>query len=252
MNKPKKRISTAGKAKYELTEPERAALTKHIARLDAEPSAPSVKVLDSGGSKSIVPDHPDAFIARGLLMEAVGTGSAEFFDALISQLGNASAIDGQVNSTDLNFMLSVIKGIGSNDQLLTMLAAQMTLVHLATMRHAQQLANAETISHQDSAERTFNKLARTFVSQLEAIKSYRTGGEQKVTVTHVSVNEGGQAIVGNVTQDARESASQKSAAKPLALTDSRQQPMPILEERKRMHDPVPVRRKQKNDGQSSS
>jgi hypothetical protein len=32
-----------------------------------------------------------------------------------------------------------------------------------------------------------------------AAKRYRTGGEQKVTVQHVSVNEGGPAIVGNVT-----------------------------------------------------
>jgi hypothetical protein len=28
----------------------------------------------------------------------------------------------------------------------------------------------------------------------------RTGGQQKVTVEHVTVNEGGQAIVGSVTQ----------------------------------------------------
>ena len=37
---------------------------------------------------------------------------------------------------------------------------------------------------------------------MEALKRYRTGGEQKVTVQHVSVSEGGQAIVGNVTQGA--------------------------------------------------
>ena len=36
--------------------------------------------------------------------------------------------------------------------------------------------------------------------QVEALKRYRTGGEQKVTVHHVTVNEGGQAIVGAVSQ----------------------------------------------------
>ena len=45
----------------------------------------------------------------------------------------------------------------------------------------------------------FNKLARTFAVQVEALKRYRTGGEQKVTVQHVTVNEGGQAIVGSVS-----------------------------------------------------
>ena len=34
--------------------------------------------------------------------------------------------------------------------------------------------------------------------QLEALKRYRTGGEQKVVVQHVNVNKGGQAIVGTV------------------------------------------------------
>jgi hypothetical protein len=31
---------------------------------------------------------------------------------------------------------------------------------------------------QDSAERAFNKLARTFAAQVEALKRYRGGGEQ--------------------------------------------------------------------------
>ena len=39
---------------------------------------------------------------------------------------------------------------------------------------------------------------------MDTLKRYRTGGEQKVTVQHVSVNEGGQAIVANMTQDTRE------------------------------------------------
>jgi hypothetical protein len=43
-----------------------------------------------------------------------------------------------------------------------------------------------------------NKLARTFAAQAEALKRYRSGGEQKMTVQHVHVADGGQAIVGNV------------------------------------------------------
>jgi hypothetical protein len=33
---------------------------------------------------------------------------------------------------------------------------------------------------------------------VEALKRYRSAGEQTVRVEHVTVNEGGQAIVGNV------------------------------------------------------
>jgi hypothetical protein len=127
-------------------------------------------------------------------------------------------------------MLSVIKGVAPKDQLETMLAAQMAAVHMASMTLARRLAQVEDIPHQDSAERAFNKLTRTFVSQMEALKRYRTGGEQKVTVQHVSVSEGGQAIVGNVTQAPRVKAPGQTAASQPALTDAKAAPMPIIDE----------------------
>ena len=61
----------------------------------------------------------------------------------------------------------------------------------------------DTLAQQDSAERAYNKLARTFASQVEALKRYRSAGEQTVRVEHVTVNEGGQAIVGNVAHGGR-------------------------------------------------
>jgi hypothetical protein len=64
-------------------------------------------------------------------------------------------------------------------------------------------------------------------------------------VQHVST-EDGRAIVGNVTQDVPGSASQKSAARPLALTNFRQQPMRFIEER-RKGELVLARRRQKNE-----
>jgi hypothetical protein len=45
-----------------------------------------------------------------------------------------------------------------------------------------------------------NKLARTFAAQVEALKKYRSAGEQTIKVQHVTVNDGGQAIVGNVNK----------------------------------------------------
>src|SRR3712207_9415284 len=40
---------------------------------------------------------------------------------------------------------------------------------------------------------------RTFVQQVETLAKLRRGGEQKVTVEHVHVHAGGQAVVGAVT-----------------------------------------------------
>jgi len=74
----------------------------------------------------------------------------------------------------------------------------MAAVHVAVLTFARRLGSVDTIQQQDSAEKALNKLARTFTTQVEALKRYRTGGKQKVTVEHVHVHEGGQAIVGNI------------------------------------------------------
>jgi hypothetical protein len=95
-------------------------------------------------------------------------------------------------------MVSVIRGIEPQDQMEAMLAAQMAAVHNATMTFARRLNHVDNIQQQDSAERAFNRLGRTFTTQMEALKRYRTSGQQKMTVEHVHVHEGGQAIVGNV------------------------------------------------------
>jgi hypothetical protein len=123
-----------------------------------------------------------------------------------------------------------------------MLAAQMAVVHVASMMMGFRLVHSENVLEQDSTERPFNKLARTFSMQMEALKRYRTGAEQKVTLQNVSVADGGQAIVGNVTQVPREKDKEQTAAPPPAPTDSNVVPMPVMGKGKE-HDPLSVRRK---------
>ena len=89
---------------------------------------------------------------------------------------------------------------------------------MASMTFARRLAHVETIQQQDSAQNAFNKLARTFAAQAEALKRYRSGGEQKMTVQHVHVADGGQAIVGNVNAPTEGvGARKKSEDQPHAL-----------------------------------
>jgi hypothetical protein len=242
LSPPKKLDPDAGEQKYEPTEREKTALDRYRAQKATAPAAPRMKVID--GKKKVTPDHPDRPIADALLKEALGTVSDDFLSGLISQLVNAGSRGRQIDEDALNFMLSVVKGIKPKDQLEAMLAAQIAAIHMATMTFARRLAHVETIAHQDSAERALNKLARTYAMQMEALRRYRTGGEQKVTVQHVSVNEGGQAIVGNVNQAASGTALEKPVTTTPALTDARQQAMPIETTPAQV---VPLRTK-KNDG----
>jgi hypothetical protein len=50
--------------------------------------------------------------------------------------------------------------------------------------------------------RALGRLARTFPAQIEALNRHRSHTEPAVTVQNVSVGDGGNAIVGNVTQHA--------------------------------------------------
>jgi hypothetical protein len=228
------------KPEYAPSSQEQTALGKYRARKDGLCPAPRLKVEDN----VVSPDHPDRAVGLALLMETLGTADQDFLQGLLGQLANACSQGGQTNEHGLNFMVSVVKQIKPRDQIEAMLAAQMAAVQMVTMTFARRLAHAETLQQQDSAERAFNKLTRTYVAQMEALRRYRTGGEQKVTVQHVSVGEGGQAIVGNVTQAPRETSGRtrdNSATSAPALADSQQSKMPIV------GDPaptvVPIKRK---------
>jgi transposase InsO family protein len=62
-----------------------------------------------------------------------------------------------------------------------------------------------------------NKLSRTYTTLLEALNRHRGKGQQKVTVEHVHIHEGGQAIVSNVESPGGGFLS-KSEERPHALT----------------------------------
>jgi hypothetical protein len=169
-----------------------------------------------GGAKVEI-DHRDPDYGQISLMNAIGTTSEEFLEGLILQLVNASK-EKVPSEKGANFMLAVVKGIEPRDQIEAMLAAQMAAVHMASMTFARRLAHVDNIPQQDSAERAFNKLTRTFTAQVSALKEYRSKGEQKMTVQHVHVAEGGQAIVGNVNAPAEGGgAREKSGEQPHAL-----------------------------------
>jgi hypothetical protein len=226
------KTGTAAKTVCEPTSRERTAIDRFLARREKNLSL-RIQVSKNGGGLKVETNHTHELVGEVHLMDALGTADGEFRNGILQQLANASSNGGEIDERGLNFMFSVIKGIEPRDQVETMLAAQMAAVHMASMRLARHLANVVNIPVLDCAERAFNKLNRTFATQMEALKRYRTGGEQKVTLQNVSVAEGGRAIVGNVTQAPRENVPEKTAAAtPPAFTATNVVPMPITDEGK--------------------
>jgi hypothetical protein len=180
---------------YEPNSEERAQIAAYVARRKQKPPAPRVTLNDKAGTTQVATDHPLPPLGQTLVMHAIGVTDPDLFDGLLAQMVNASTHGRTPDERGLNFMLAVIRAVEPKDELEAVLAAQMAAVHMATMAFARRLNHVDNIPQQDSASNAFNKLARTFAMQMEALKRYRTGGEQRVTVQHVTVNDGGKAIV---------------------------------------------------------
>lgn len=141
------------------------------------------------------------------LCRIFGTSDEAQAKALLSHclkpLRADEASDENPASDERTFMLSVIRDLAPRDPVERMLAVQMAATHVATIRSAGWLSRAENLAQGQAHSTAYTKLARTFAAQVEALRKHRTGGEQRVTVQHVNVSDGGQAIVGNVQHGGR-------------------------------------------------
>lgn len=123
-------------------------------------------------------------------------------EALLAQcfriLADKEASDEFAANDERAFMLSIIQDLKPRDAIERMLAVQMVATHVATIRSGRWLAQSKHTRQTQAHCTGYNKLIRSFAAQVETLRKYRNGGEQKVTVQHVNVSDGGQAIVGNV------------------------------------------------------
>ena len=80
-----------------------------------------------------------------------------------------------------------------------MLAVQMACTHAAAMAVLARFAGGGGSERRVIAlGTTAARLLKAFTLQEEALRRRRGGNQQHVRVEHVHVNEGGQAIIGNV------------------------------------------------------
>ncbi|MGY2808682.1 hypothetical protein [Bradyrhizobium sp. USDA 4506] len=157
-------------------------------------------------------DHPDPELGARLMANALGVADRDAMDGILRQLVKASVSGGKPCEVNLAFMISMVRSIRPRDSVEAMLVAQMVSVHVMAMRCAHHLAHAKDLAQHDSAARALGRLARTFPAQIEALNRHRSRGEPAITVQNVKVEDGGKAIVGNVTQHARVIVSGNSPA----------------------------------------
>jgi hypothetical protein len=142
--------------------------------------------------------HAVRFSTGTLLATACYCESSAFLTGTLDSIGSISRTGQAVDEAKMNYAITFVAGLQPRDQIETTLGVQMAAIHLATMKTAENLGGAKNLQVMDMQERALNRLARTFAAQMEALKRYRSKGEQRVYVERVTVNEGGQAIVGPV------------------------------------------------------
>jgi hypothetical protein len=93
------------------------------------------------------------------------------------------------------------------DEIEAMLAAHMAVTNIALLELVARTRGAieghpyegKGIKRLDVLGNLTNKFMRTYTMQVEALARRRRKGDQNITVKHVHVHAGGQAIVGNVS-----------------------------------------------------
>ena len=145
------------------------------------------------------------------LKNAFGTDSSAFIQASLYQLTAAARLPGSgICETAVNASLAFIEGAKPQGEVECALVMQMACTHTAAMSVLATFAGGRS-HHQDVPLKASAaaRLMRAYATQVETLRRLRNGGSQVVRVEHVHVNEGGQALIGNVRKDGSGEESEK-------------------------------------------
>ena len=160
--------------------------------------SPKLKMSEDGEQYTLQLDEFSDVVA---LTEATGTANPGLMQKLTMQQARVTFAQGTSDLNGVNATLAAMHGIKPRDELEGMLATQMVAVHNMAMEMAQRaMFEDQTFEGVNANVNRVTKLMRTFTTQIEALQKYRTKGQQKITVQHVTVADGGQAVVGNVNR----------------------------------------------------
>jgi hypothetical protein len=139
---------------------------------------------------------------KGTLKPIGGSRSDNWNNLVANQTVNALWLkhsDPATRDKQCGATVAALAGIGPKDELEGMMAAQLIAAHNAAMEcYRRAMLGEQTFEGRREALAQANKLSRTYATLLEALNRHRGKGQQKVTVEHVHVHAGGQAVVGVV------------------------------------------------------
>ena len=149
---------------------------------------------------TVVANDPDD--RQGRLKSIGGSQSDHWNNILANQAVQALWVKNsspEERDKQLSATVAALMGIAPKDELEGMMAAQLVAAHNAAMEcYRRAMIGEQTFEGRRENLAQANKLSRTHAALLEALNRHRGKGQQKVTVEHVHVHAGGQAVVGMV------------------------------------------------------
>ena len=156
----------------------------------------------SAAKKQIILVAKDPSQQPGTLKTIGGSGSDDWNNTLANQAVEALWVknsDPGTRDKQLSATVAALIGMGPRDELEGMIAAQLLAAHNAAMEcYRRAMIPEQSFEGRRENLNQASKLSRTYTSLLEALNRHRGKGQQKVTVEHVHVHSGGQAVVGVV------------------------------------------------------
>jgi hypothetical protein len=158
---------------------------------------------DDGKLARVYPPDGEAEFWWQRLNKALGTTSSDFVNASLFQIQSASRSPwGGISELAMNAALAMIEAAAPKDEIEAALVVQMACTHTAAMAVLAKLDAAfGNERHVAAFGSTAARLMRAYATQVEVLRRLRTGGQQFVRVEHVHVNDGGQAVIGNVKKE---------------------------------------------------
>ena len=137
----------------------------------------------------------------------MGTYDSDLTLGVINQITGicfAGVQSSESKAISMNATMASLLEIDPQDSTELMLGAQMVTAHNVAMEMARRalMVEGQTDEVVNFNVNRMTKLMRTYTAQVEALNKYRNKGKQKITVKHqhVNVNDGGQAVIGDINQ----------------------------------------------------
>lgn len=155
-----------------------------------------------------------------------GSDDEDFTRILVTQVDTSLWVehsDSEQRVRQFNAAITAMKGMKPGDELEGMLSAQLIAIHNATMECCRRaMLGNQTFEGRRENLNQANKLSRTYAALTEALDRHRGKGQQRITVEHVNVHAGGQAIVGAVAP--RDGSSRRSEEQTRATREITNEP----------------------------